>query len=109
MGATAVLLSGDSTLWRAAWLLLVVALAMRTRRHRPQPLEVRVTPAVLHLRLADGRTLSLLPPYRALVLPFLVSLYFPRRFLPGIQVFLFRDQFSEEKWRRLRILLRHAS
>ena len=107
-GAVAVLHSGDSGLWRAAWLLLLLGLVLRARRRRPLPVHLRITPAVMHLRLSDGRMFSLLPPYRALVLPFLVSLYFPRGRFRGTQVFLFPGQFSAGEWRLLRILLRNA-
>lgn len=96
-------------LWRVLLYLVLLLCFLRSWRQRCRVVHLRATPAVLRLTYADQTLVHVLPPWKAVVLPWMVAVSMPGRFGLKRWVYFYGGQFEAEDWRRLRVILRHAS
>lgn len=108
VAGAAIFISGLQGFARVLLILVLLLCALRTWHHRRPVVHLRATPAVLRLTFHDQVIEHALPPWRTLVLPWMVAVALPGRFGFRRWVHFYRGQLSEEDWRRLRVILRLA-
>jgi hypothetical protein len=104
----AILISGLAWPWKAALVLLAVTLALVSHRRQRSVRAISISEKRCTLRLSHHQTLELAPPYRATPLIWWVSIHYQDGFA-GRWFWLYRDQFSDDEWRQLMVLLRWPS
>lgn len=103
----AIAISGLGLLWKLAAVVLAVLL-MRYTRRLPVVRSLSIDNTRCTLRLDKSKTLTLSSPYRTTPLVWCVAIHHENRFT-GRWVWLYRDQFSNNEWRHLLVLLRWSS
>lgn len=109
LAALTIWLSGAAGGWSAVLYLLLLLCLLRSWRQQRPVVHLRATPAVLRLSFADDSLVHILPPCKAVVLPWMLAVAMPGRFGLKRWVHFYRSQFEAEDWRRLRVIVRHAS
>ena len=104
----AIVISGLVLLWKLALVGLVVLLMPISRRHSPEIRTLSITEHGCTLRLDGHDIIELKPPYRSTPLIWWVSVYQKNGFT-GRWFWLYRDQFSDDEWRQLMVLLRWSA
>lgn len=108
LALAAVLMSGLAWPWQLALALLIVVLVLVARRKQQEVRAISISETHCTLRLTNHKAFELVPPYRATPLVWWVSIHYQDGFA-GRWFWLYRDQFSDDEWRQLMVLLRWSS
>lgn len=106
VGGYAIVCSGLILATKLLAAAILTVLFLRAWRRRLQVSDLRMTPAVLRLEMANEKTHTLLPPWFAIVTPWFVLLDVPLARGRCSQILLVRSRMSPEQWRVLCTLLR---
>lgn len=104
----AILACGLTWQWQVGLVVVLALLVLINRRTQQQVRALSISDKHCTLRLSNHKIYEFTPPYRATPLVWWVSLHYQDGFA-GRWLWLYRDQFSDDEWRQLLVLLRWSS
>lgn len=104
----AILLCGLAWSWKLLLVALACLLMWVSRKRTPLVRSISVNQQHCRLRLDNNQQIELTPPYQITRMVWWLSLYKKEGF-NGHWIALYRDQFNEDEWRHLLVLLRWSS